>query len=141
MEGSSHVSKLALILVGVMVGLMLTGTAWAVTYLTRTQANRLYLQNTKVYIDEGTIAGGINTWKEHIVECPNGWQAVGGGVDMTSGSADVRVVASAPTVGNSHQHPAQQPQGSYGQANGWYVRMVNQTASAWTYSVAVTCAR
>lgn len=141
MDGSSRTSKFALILLGVMVGLMLTGTAWAATYLTRTQANRLYLEDTKVYIEEGTLAGGIGNWKEHTVECPGGYQALGGGVDMTSSSADVRIVASAPTVGKSHQHPAQQSAGNYGPANGWYVRMVNQTAGAWTYSIAVTCAK
>lgn len=140
-ERSRRIQLVTMLLTGVMIGLMLTGTAWAVTYLTRPQAAKLFLENTHVYIKEGTVPGGAGNWHEDTIECPNGTQAVGGGVDMTSGAADVRIVASAPTLGAGHQHPAQQGTGRHGRANGWYVRIVNQIAGAHTYSLAVSCSK
>jgi len=127
-----------LLLVGAMIGLMLTGTAWASSYLTRTQANKLFLGNTKTVIGAEQMVPP-STSSESTLGCPTGYQLVSGGLEFGN-VGDLHVVSSTPLVGG--QHPMGMAAGTYGKASGWYVRAANHETSTWTsYKIAVICSK
>jgi len=103
------------------------------------KADARYLQNTvRVVKFGGTVAlGGFDS---EIVNCPAGYQAIGGGVDINqvaggdiASSHPVRDGARALTLADG-QHPA---------ANGWYGAINNDSDSPSTapYWVVVVCSK
>lgn len=137
-KGDAKVS-VTMLIVGIVVGLMLTGTAAAASYLTVSRANKLYLQNTKVVVSAAVSAAGSADTAQ-TVACPAGYQALGGGPDFgTLDPPGIRVVASSPTVGGSRTWSL--AEGKTGPADGWYVRVVNDGAGSWSFRIAVTCSK
>lgn len=66
----------------------------------RSLADQRYLQNSSVYISP---AFSLGTLADLTVTrlCPSGMQAIGGGVDFASATADVRVISDAPIVSST----------------------------------------
>jgi hypothetical protein len=103
------------------------------------KADARYLQNTvRVVQSGGTVAAG--SFDSQTVDCPAGYQAIGGGVDINqiaggrvASSHPIRDGARALTLANG-QHPA---------ANGWYGAINNASDSPSTapYWVVVVCSR
>lgn len=100
----------------------------------RPKADARYLQNTKVYAT-GERLIGPSSGETIIRNCPNGWQALGGGVDAASQSTnDLDVVYNGPMVAGDNLVAANQ--GKNPPATGWKVRVVNNNVSS-SYTVVV----
>lgn len=72
-----------------------------------------------------TISGpvGANTFKTGKVECPTGYQAIGGGVDPKN-VLQAKVSVSAPLI--EGEEPELKPDGQYGPATGWFGAVTTQ---------------
>jgi hypothetical protein len=138
-------SLMAVLLIVVVVGLWLqpaTAHLGTPTHLwnrhLRSEANQLYLQNTRVYVSAVFSLGALVDQTVTRL-CPVGWQAIGGGVDFETADADVQVISSAPLAGGSNLFTADQ--GRNGPSRGWRVTMHNNGALAVDGAVGVICAR
>jgi hypothetical protein len=103
----------------------------------RPKADARYLENTKVYVTSFSIGAGANVTADS--DCPEGWQAIGGGVDFVSGaSAQVSVLSNAPKVNGDNIVAASD--GRNPAADGWRVKMHNNNgAASFTGAVAAIC--
>jgi len=133
-------TRVTLIALGVVIGLLMSGTALAVTYLTKSQANKLYLNNSHTWVitDEFVGANSSNTT---TIYCPAGMQALGGGMQPnTVGSNDLWLRYSAPMVAGDNLVAA--ADGKNPRSTGWTVRVANTSGSVgYTYAVGVICSR
>lgn len=83
---------------------------------------------------------GPNSFDASIVNCPAGYQAIGGGVDADNVFYG-KVSESSPMFGN--QRPKDSPPGQYGPATGWQGAVSTEgtgTGTAGTSRVIVICA-
>lgn len=81
-----------------------------------------------------------NSSKTTTIDCPSGWQAIGGGVDFNQASANVDVVANGPIIDNDNMVAASAGKNPAG--TGWKVSLVNEEAAiSYTYVVGVICAK
>lgn len=129
-----------LIALGIVIGLMLSGTALAASYLTKTQGNKLYLNNTKTYV-QGNFTVSASSSTTGQVSCPTGWQALGGGVQPNSITANTLAVRwSAPIVDGDNLVAA--GDGQNPRSTGWAARILNTDGvSSYTFSVGVICSK
>lgn len=135
---ATRTERVTLIVVGLIMGMLLSGTAVAASYLTRTQANKFYLENTKTFVTNSVIAG--NASQNTSVDCPQGWQAVGGGVEAGALYSNlVKERWSAPVVDGYNL--IAMPDGKNPASTGWAVRVENENANQQSYTVAVICTR
>jgi hypothetical protein len=136
---------LATLLVAGLLVLAMTGSAAAALTIKeiwdgiRPKADARYLRNTKVYTTDTVLVDPASS-KTVTKECPAGWQAVGGGVDLLTNTDTFYVVYSGPTVdGNdlTSLDPGRNPP-----ATGWKVRVYNGSGSYFhDVVVGVICAR
>jgi hypothetical protein len=133
-------TMMTLIALGVVIGLMLSGTAMAASYLTKAKANKLYLNNSKTYVETGFTVG-TNASDTQTVNCPAGWQALGGGVQPNSlTNTNLTVRYSAPVVNGDNLVAA--ADGQNPKSTGWTVRVANSSGvSSFTYAVGVICSK
>ena len=131
---------MALIALGVVIGLMMTGSAMAGAALTKSRANKLYLNNTKTYVDTN-FQVNANSSLTATVNCPDGWQALGGGVQPnTISNFDLLVRHSGPMVNGDNLVAANDGQNP--KSTGWQVRIQNTDGvSAYTFAVGVICSK
>jgi hypothetical protein len=96
---------------------------------TKDESNGRYLGGTIVV--NKTVSGpiGANEFKTGKVECPAGYQAIGGGVDPEN-VLNAKVSVSAPLI--EGEEPELKPDGQYGPANGWFGAISTQGAAAST---------
>jgi hypothetical protein len=100
----------------------------------------LFLGDTLTIVRHDQIQPGQMEAK--IVNCPGGYEAVGGGVDFgqqTTFAQGVRVVANGPRVEGERAIAANDGQNSA--AAGWFASLDNNGAETFTYAVAVICAQ
>lgn len=100
----------------------------------------LFLGDTHTIVRHDQIQPGQMETK--IVNCPAGFEAVGGGVDFgaqTTFAQGVRVVANGPRVEGDRAIAANDGQNSA--AAGWFVSLHNDGTDTFTYVVAVICAQ
>jgi hypothetical protein len=97
------------------------------------------LKPTKVFVEEGTVAGGAGQDATTTATCPQGWQVTGGGVDFISGDPDVTVPYNGPLVRNDNLVAANP--GSNPAARSWRVRVENNSGSGYDYSVGAICSK
>ena len=100
------------------------------------KADARYLQNTKTIIVSDTANAG--TFETATVMCPDGWQAVGGGVDPNNVLTMV-VTSSGPLVNGTRTLLT--ADGSHGKSNGWLGAVRNNDASNLSFKVSVICAK
>jgi len=133
-------TKVTLIALGVIIGLMLTGTAFAASYLTQAKANRLYLNNTKTFVQTGILVSSSASQTSSI-NCPAGWQALGGGMQPNSTSTNSLVLRySGPLVDGDNLVAA--ADGRNPRSTGWTVRVANlDGVSSYTYAIGVICSK
>lgn len=82
-----------------------------------------------------------NQMETKIVNCPGGYEAVGGGVDFgvqTTFAQGVRVVSNGPRVEGDRSIAANDGQNSA--STGWFVSLHNEGTDTFTYAVTVICA-
>lgn len=106
------------------------------------KADRRYLRQTKTWVADGAISGSVGpaTHSTTQVDCPNGWEALGGGVHFDANTPDdVDVTWNGPMIDGDNIVAA--APGKNPPATGWKVVLSNQGSSAHTYAVAVICAR
>ncbi|MFN8216811.1 MAG: hypothetical protein U0R71_09470 [Solirubrobacterales bacterium] len=91
--------------------------------LSKAEGDARYLGGTIVV--SKTISGPIkaNEFKTGKVECPSGYQAIGGGVDPKN-VFSAKVSVSAPLIGG--EEPELKPDGQYGASNGWFGAVTTQ---------------
>jgi len=133
-------TKVTLIALGVVIGLMLTGTAFAASYLTQAKANRLYLNNTKTFVQTGlTVLPSTSVTSS--INCPSGWQALGGGMQPNSVSTNSLMLRySGPLVDGDNLVAA--GDGKNPRSTGWTVRVANlDGVSSYTYAIGVICSK
>lgn len=122
------------LMLGILIGLMLSGTAVAASYLTKAKADARYLQEkTKVLVsDDFDVLAG--TFYNAPISCPNGYQALSGGYELqTPGFVGVTATADHPMViGTGSPYP---------RATGWHVVLKSTAATDVTANVSVVCAR
>lgn len=96
---------------------------------TQGEADARYLRGTIVI--NKTISGPIapNTFVTGKVECPTGFQAIGGGVNPRN-VLQAKVSVSAPLIGG--EEPQLKPDGQYGPSTGWFGAISTQGAAAAT---------
>jgi hypothetical protein len=100
------------------------------------KADARYLQNTKTVVDSAAVnAGSFNSLQ---VDCPAGFQAIGGGVD--SNDIDSQFVTSSGPVINGNRILSV-ANGQHGAATGWWGATFNSTGGALVMKVAVICAK
>jgi hypothetical protein len=104
----------------------------------RPLADQRYLQNTNVYISP-EFSLGILADLTVTRLCPSGMQAIGGGVDFASATADVRVISDAPVVSGTNLFAV--GEGKQPAGRGWRVTMHNNGVLAVDGVVGVICAR
>lgn len=141
METKRSKKELAtMLLVGVMVGLMLTGTAFAASYLTKSKGQKLFLENTKTYVDTTFTVPAASSLTGQV-DCPAGWQATGGGIQpLNTDSPDLTVRWSAPVVASDNLVAASD--GKNPASTGWAARLANSNGvSAYTFAVGVICSK
>lgn len=131
---------ITMLLVGVMVGLMLTGTAFAASYLTKPKAQKLFLENTKTYVDSSFTVTPSSSLTG-TVNCPTGWQATGGGVQPNSLTSTALTVRwSPPVVAGDNLVAA--ADGKNPASTGWAARIANSDAGvSFTFAVGVICSK
>lgn len=131
---------MTLIALGVVIGLMLSGTAFAASYLTKAKANKLYLNNTKTYVQTNFLVSP-STSQTASVNCPVGWQALGGGMQPNSISTNALLLRySGPLVDGDNLVAA--TDGANPGSTGWTVRVANTDGvSSYTYAVGVICSK
>jgi len=103
------------------------------------KADARYLQNTKTFVKAGgSVAAG--SFDSESVMCPDGWQAIGGGVDINQ-IAGGHVASSEPLVGGARTLTLSD--GQHSAANGWFGAVNNDPASPSSapYWVIVVCAK
>lgn len=90
---------------------------------TKDESNGRYLGSTIVV--NKTVSGpvGANSFKTGSVECPAGYQAIGGGVDPKN-VFSAKVSVSAPLIGG--EEPALKPDGQSGPSTGWFGAVTTQ---------------
>lgn len=139
-ETSGRSTKVTLIALGVVIGLMLTGTAFAASYLTQAKANRLYLNNTKTFVQTDiSISPGLS--QTASINCPSGWQALGGGMQPNSTSTNQLMLRySGPLVDGDNLVAASD--GKNPRSTGWTVRVANlDGVSTNTFAIGVICSK
>jgi len=98
------------------------------------KADARYLENTKVYATDRVLVGTLSGATIDR-NCPNGWQALGGGVDPVSqGTNDLDIVYDGPLVAGDNLVAADP--GKNPPATGWKVRVYNNSGSS-SYEVVV----
>jgi len=124
----------------VVIGLLMSGTALAITYLTKTDANKLYLNNSHTWVVTGELITP-GTSKTTTIECPKGYQALGGGMQPNSVNTTELVIRySAPMV--AHDNLVAAADGKNPKSTGWTVRVANLSgSSSFTYAVGVVCSK
>ncbi len=139
MEGARRGSRITNLLLGLLIGMMLTGTAWASSYLTRATADKLYLNNTKTYVVTDHLLSPSST-NTITMKCPAGWQALGGGLQANDSSAPIIIRDSAPVVAGDNLVAASD--GVNPKSTGWRVRASNASGSiSYTVAVGVICSK
>jgi hypothetical protein len=138
-------AAVAILVIVVVVGLWLqpataySGTAnhlW--TTFIRPKADARYLQNTRVYVSSQFTLGALAD--ATVTElCPDGWQALGGGVDFDTANANVQVISSAPVVNGTNLFAADEGKDPAGE--GWRVTLHNNGVLTVTGAVAAICSR
>ena len=99
----------------------------------------VFLSDTHTVVRHDQIQPGHMETK--IVNCPAGYEAVGGGVDFgvqTTFAQGVRVVANGPRVEDDRSIAANDGQNSA--ATGWFVSLDNEGTDTFTYAVTSICA-
>ena len=105
-------------------------------FYTKAAAEARFLNDTAVVNVQDTV--DPNEAETRTVPCPDGRQALGGGV--SAAATDVIIVqASGPTIAGAH--PGTTAAGSHPFADGWFVEVHNFDADAQPYGVSVVCAR
>lgn len=116
-----------------------TGTVDTSNFYTKGQSDGRYLQSTVTVVK--TIANPVDagSYAGAFVECPSGYQAIGGGVDVNQIWYG-KVSSSNPTFGGNRMFT--QPDGQQGPATGWFgaVTMQGTTVAGSEAKVAVICA-
>lgn len=137
---SDRWTKTTLIALGLVIGLMLTGTAFAASYLTKAKANKLYLNNTKTYVETGISVTPLTSSTTNV-NCPAGWQALGGGMQPnTLSTTDLVLRYSGPLVNGDNLVAASD--GKNPKSTGWTVRVANLSGGVtYTYAVGVICSK
>ena len=103
----------------------------------RSKADARYLRNTKVFVSPTFTLGALAA-DEFTVDCPTGWQAVGGGVDFEAADAMVHVISSAPLLADTSLFALDE--GRNPAASGWRVTAENDGVVAVDGKVGVVCA-
>jgi hypothetical protein len=115
-----------------------TGTVDTSNFYTKAQSDARYLRSTVVVVK--TLAASIDAddFETTTVDCPAGYQAVGGGVDP-NGVFFGKVSASAPLFGTDR--PILVPDGQRGPATGWWGAVTTQGTATGTgiVKIAVIC--
>ena len=104
----------------------------------RPMADARYLQNTRVYATAPFTAAPLGD-ADVTGMCPFGWQATGGGVDFEDAAPEVRIISSAPLVGDENLFTAEAGRNAAGQ--GWRVTMHNNGPLPVDGVVGVVCAK
>jgi hypothetical protein len=104
----------------------------------RSMADARYLQNTRVFVSSAFTVGALGDHEE-TVDCPAGWQAIGGGVDFVTANANVRVVSSAPIVLDANLFQADDGRNPW--ATGWRVTVSNLGVTGVDGKAAAICTR
>jgi hypothetical protein len=104
----------------------------------RPKADLRYLQNTRVYVSPQFSLGALAD--QTVTQlCPDGSQAIGGGVDFDTADADVQVISTAPVVNGDGVFAADE--GRNPASEGWRVTMHNNGILAVDGAVAAICSR
>jgi len=96
-----------------------------------------FLRDTVTVVVEDTVGAPNPTHETANAKCPDGYQAIGGGVDNENVLTEM-VTASGPTIGN--QRPLDVAPGQHGAANGWFGAVRNESGVASEMKVVVICA-
>jgi hypothetical protein len=133
-------TRVTLIALGVVIGLLMSGTALAITYLTKTDANKLYLNNSHTWVITDELVSP-NSSKTTYIDCPKGYQALGGGIQPnTLSTNDLLLRYSGPMV--AHDNLVAAADGKNPKSTGWTVRVSNTNGSvSLTYAVGVICSK
>ncbi|HEX6207388.1 MAG TPA: hypothetical protein VF058_03425 [Actinomycetota bacterium] len=101
------------------------------------KADKRYLRKTKVVVVEDSITATSN--KQTDALCPGGWQALGGGINFQSTDPAAEVTWNEPLIDGDNLNAA--GEGTHPAADGWRVRVDNDSGVTYTYAVGVICAR
>jgi hypothetical protein len=104
----------------------------------RTMADARYLQHTNVYVSPEFSLGALADLTV-TRPCPSGSQAIAGGVDFETATANVQVISDAPIVGDANLFAAAEGRNPAG--TGWRVTMHNNGILAVSGVVGVICSR
>jgi hypothetical protein len=100
------------------------------------KADARYLQNTKTIVASDTALAGQHEFQ--TVMCPDGWQAIGGGVDPNN-VLTMSVTSSGPIVDGDRTLLA--TNGTHGKSTGWWGAVRNNDAANQIFKVSVICAK
>ena len=104
----------------------------------RPLADQRYLQNTNVYVSPEFSLGALADLTVTRL-CPSGMQAIGGGVDFASSTADVQVISDAPIASGTNLFAL--GEGKHPAGGGWRVTMHNNGVLAVDGVVGAICSR
>jgi hypothetical protein len=116
-----------------------TGTVDTSNIYTKSQSDGRYLRGTVVVVKTIAASVSADSFEFTTVDCPAGYQAIGGGVDV-NGVYYGKVSTSAPTFGTTRTYL--EPDGQQGPATGWEGAISTQgtATGTGTAKVAVICA-
>jgi hypothetical protein len=115
-----------------------TGTVDTSNFYSKAQGDARYLRSTVVVVKTVAASIAANSFAIATVDCPAGYQAVGGGVDP-NGVFFGKVSSSAPTFGGTRTSST--ADGEQGPATGWSGAVTTEGAGTGTgvVKVAVVC--
>jgi hypothetical protein len=120
----------------------LLGLAIGLTVMTGANAGSgdvKVLSKTKVAVSDGSVPGGAGQDSTTIAKCPKGYLATGGGIDFQSTDPAVTVPYNGPLVENDNLVAA--GAGTFKGGRKWRVRVENDSAGSYTYSVGAVCSK